>query len=153
MQRGLAMSRAMTLAGLMAALLLGDPVSIAAAAEAGPFDGNWDVNLVCEPHTVGVKPYSFHFSAQVKGGVLHGQHGTEGVPSWLVIDGKIRADGTALLEAKGLTNNPDYALQHVPRNTHYAYRIAARFEGTHGSGSRKENRDCRYTFFKRGSQD
>lgn len=147
------MSRAMTLAGLMAALLLGDPASIAAVGDAGPFDGTWDVNLVCEPHTVGVKPYSFHFSAQVKGGVLHGQHGTEGVPSWLVIDGKIQADGTALLEANGLTDNPDYALQHVPRKTPYAYRIAARFEGTRGSGSRIENRDCQYNFFKRRSQD
>ena len=50
--------------------------------------------------------------------------------------------GTALLEANGLTDNPDYALQHVPRKTPYAYRIAARFEGTRGSGSRIENRDC-----------
>jgi len=143
------MTRATTFVGLMtAALLCAAPAPIAAAADASRFDGTWDVNLVCEPHTVGVKPYAYHFSAEVKGGVLHGEHGTEGVPSWLVIDGKIQADGAALLEANGLTNNPDYALQHVPRKTPYAYSILARFEGTHGTGSRIENRDCQYTFFK-----
>lgn len=112
-------------------------------------NGTWDVNLVCEPHTVGVKPYTYEFSAQVTGGVLHGEHGTKGAPSWLAIDGKIQPDGTALLSANGLTGHPDYALQHVPPSTPYAYRIAARFEGTRGTGSRIENRDCAYTFFKR----
>lgn len=143
------MTRATTFVGLMTAALLGAAASIAAADDASRFDGTWDVNLVCEPHTVGVKPYSYEFSAEVKGGVLHGEHGTKGAPSWLVIDGKIQPDGTARLSANGLTGHPDYALQHVPPSTPYAYRIAARFEGTHGTGSRIENRDCQYTFFKR----
>jgi hypothetical protein len=144
------MVRAIALVGLTAALLSAAPAPMAdAAVGAGRFDGTWDVSLACDPHTVGVRPYTFHFSARVTGGVLHGEHGTEGMPAWLAIDGKIQPDGTALLAANGLTNNPDYSLQHVPVSTPYAYRIAARFEGTRGTGSRIENRDCAYTFVKR----
>jgi len=143
------MVHATTLVGLTAALLCAAPAPIAAAADAARFDGTWDVSLACEPHTVGVKPYTYEFSARVTGGVLHGEHGAKGAPSWLAIDGKIQPDGTALLSANGLTNNPQYSLQHVPPSTPYAYRIAARFGGTHGAGSRIEYRDCRYTFVKR----
>jgi hypothetical protein len=143
------MVRTMTFVGLMMALLCAASAHTAAAPDGGRFDGTWDVNLVCEPHTVGVKPYTYEFSAEVKGGVLHGEHGAKDAPSWLAIDGKIQPDGTARLSANGLTGHPDYALQHVPPSTPYAYSIAARFEGTRGTGSRIENRDCQYTFFKR----
>src|SRR5512133_2297502 len=81
--------------------------SAAAPAVGSPsFDGTWKVALSCPDFRQGTrltKGYSYQFLVQVAGGILHGQHGTEGAPSWLRLDGTILPDGTANLTAHGWT--------------------------------------------------
>jgi hypothetical protein len=123
----------------------------AASPSAARFDGTWSVTLVCQDHTDATSRalgYTFHFLAQVKNGVLHGEHGTKGVPTWLEIDGKIQPDGAADLHANGLTNRPAYSLRNVETGTPYAYQVRAHFEGARGTGSRVGGRICNYSFVK-----
>lgn len=123
----------------------------AASPEAARFDGTWSVTLVCQDHTDATSRalgYTFHFLAQVKNGLLQGEHGTKGVPAWLEIHGKIQSDGAADLFANGLTNRPAYSLRNVEVGTPYAYEVKARFEGSRGTGSRVGGRICNYSFVK-----
>src|SRR5512132_3371638 len=88
--------------------------SAAAPAAGSPtFDGTWTVALSCPDFRQGTrltKGYTYQFLVQVTGGILHGQHGTEGAPSWLRLDGTILPDGTANLTAQGLTGEPEYTV-------------------------------------------
>jgi hypothetical protein len=123
----------------------------AASPPAARFDGTWSVTLVCQDHadaTSKALGYTFHFLAQVKNGVLHGEHGTKGVPAWLEIDGKIQPNGAADLHANGITNRPAYALRNVDTGTPYTYEVKAHFEGARGTGSRVGGRICNYSFVK-----
>jgi hypothetical protein len=118
-------------------------------AEAGPFDGTWGVTVVCggDPNS-GAQGYRYDFAAQVINGVLHGEHGVQGRPSWLAIDGRVNPDGTAYLSAVGLTGEPRTTVGYVHQGTPYAYHVNARFDGARGSGSRIELRPCSYVFVK-----
>jgi Caspase domain len=116
------------------------------------FDGAWTVEIKCTDHTEGktlARGYAFQFPAEVKDGVLHGQHKTKGAPGSLTIDGKIQPDGTAELHANGVTDAPEYTVNHVVKGTPYAYRINAHFDDSQGTGSRIEGRTCRFGFAKR----
>jgi hypothetical protein len=124
---------------------------VASAAEmaqpGGPFDGNWVTTILC-PSSAGAKGYTYHFLSQVTGGVLHGQYGTPGRTPSLTVEGRINPDGTARLNASGLTGDPDYAVGHVRQGSPVAYHIAARFEGSRGTGSRLETRSCNVSFVR-----
>ena len=120
----------------------------APALAASPFDGAWAVTLVCPQAVDGAFGYTYRFGATVTDGVLHGENGTRGMPSWLALDGRIQPDGTALLSAEGLTGTPEYAVGRVPKMTSYRYRATARFSGTRGTGSRTEVRPCTLDFVK-----
>lgn len=121
------------------------------AADAGRFDGAWDVTLSCSAveGSGSAKGYIYRFPAQVKDGVLHGRHGAEGSPGWVALDGAIRPDGAAGLEARGLSGDPDYALGHVAKSTPYAYRVEARFNESRGTGRRMGGRPCDLDFVRR----
>lgn len=117
------------------------------ARGAAHFDGNWNVTLVC-PTDKTAQGYTYHFAVGVKAGVLHGEHGTPGKPGWVALDGSIHADGSAMLNANGLTNIPKFSAYQVRTGTPYAYTVKAQFDGLHGSGKRIEIRACTLEFFK-----
>jgi len=130
-------------------ILLGTPDSARAQQDARAFDGTWDVTVACAQQPGGVLPYTYKFVAEVKEGVLHAQHGSPGSEASLTLDGKIAPDGSALLEARGVTGNPSHNTRRGASNRPYSYRVAARFEGAKGTGRRLEVRACDVTFVKR----
>lgn len=79
----------------------------AAAPDSAPgdarFDGTWNVAVICPKHTDGALSYTYGLQAKMKDGRLCGEHGQEGRPSWLLLEGTLPADGNTSLRAKGLT--------------------------------------------------
>ncbi len=123
------------------------------------YDGNWTTHLACEAH--GQTPaYKWEFPSTIKDGNFHGQHGEEGGPGYLVIDGKIADDGSAKLAANGtVTQNHAHGVFAMKGNN-YSYNIKAQFEDTKGTGTRDEGagilgRPCTFEFVKQqaNSQD
>jgi TolB-like protein len=130
-------------------ILLGKKPGTAASSDAGRFDGTWDVTLVCPRHTDGALGYSYQFVAQVKDGVFHGQYGTTGIAPFVVLDGEINPNGSAIISANGLTGDPKYNVNRTQKNISYSYHIDASFAGSRGTGKRIETRICDLTFVKR----
>ncbi|MBD5657288.1 MAG: caspase family protein, partial [Candidatus Eremiobacteraeota bacterium] len=120
----------------------------AAATSPSAFDGTWAVTLTCLVAADGALGYTYHFSARVRNGTLHGEHGTEQQASWLVIDGRIEPDGSSMLNAHGLTGSPQYAVGRVAPLTAYAYHVTAHFDAARGTGTRVELRPCTLLFEK-----
>jgi class 3 adenylate cyclase len=119
-----------------------------AAADRGRFDGAWSVAVACEPMGPGALGYQFDFVAQVKDNFLRGERRAEGSPGWLRLQGPIQPDGSATLDAHGLTDDPKYS-NGVAHGTPYAYHVAARFDSSRGTGRRLETRACDLSFAKR----
>jgi hypothetical protein len=133
---------------VVCALLILPGASIAG----GRYDGDWVTHLACEAH--GETPaYKFMFPSTIKDGNFHGQHGEEGGPGYLVIDGKIADDGSAKLTAKGkVTQNHAHGV-FAMKGDNYSYDIKAQFEDTKGTGTRNEGagilgRSCTFEFVK-----
>jgi len=85
----------------------------------------------------------------VKDGNIRGQHGTEGEPSSLRIEGKISADGIGKLYATGHTGSKEFVPgRDTPRGTEYSYDIDAHFRDDAGTGTRIEGRPCSFRFEK-----
>jgi class 3 adenylate cyclase len=125
----------------------------AAAPSVGPgsaarFDGAWNVTIVCQQTADGALGFTYDFVAQVKDGYLRGDQGVDGNPGWLSLQGQIQADGNARLDARGLTGDPKYNLKNVAKNIFYGYHVAARFDGSRGTGTRLELRPCDLRFVK-----
>jgi hypothetical protein len=55
--------------------------------------------------------YKLEFVAQVKDNFLRGEHGVEAKPAWLRLEGAIQPDGSATLDARGLTGDPKYNIK------------------------------------------
>jgi class 3 adenylate cyclase len=121
---------------------------VAAVAHNAAFDGVWNVTVSCPAAADGALGYKLEFVAQVKDGYLRGIHGTEGTPDSLRIEGQIQPDGNATLDAKGLTGDPKYSVKRTQKGSPYAYHVAARFDGSRGSGTRMELRPCDLRFVK-----
>ena len=102
----------------------------------------------CPRASTGAEGYVLRFFVEVKDGVLRGQHGTDGQPSSLTLTGKIEPDGSAAINARGVTGDPKYTLNHTSKGTAYVYRATAHFEGTRGTGKRIDTRPCDLTFAK-----
>jgi hypothetical protein len=137
------------IAMMVAALLL------PGATIAGPrFDGNWVTHLACEAH--GQTPaYKWEFPSTITDGVFHGQHGENGGPGYLVIDGKIGDDGSAKLSAKGTVESEHNNAHGVfaLKGNNYDYTIQAQFADARGTGTRNEGagilgRPCNFVFDK-----
>jgi hypothetical protein len=118
------------------------------AAAGSRFDGDWLVTMSCPSNTEdsAARGYRRQFPAQVKDGILSGEDGTAGGPGWLRIGGPIGGDGSARLDARGRTGNPEYAVDHPPSSSPYAFHIEARFDPAHGTGKRLEARVCTFAF-------
>lgn len=123
-----------------------------ARAASGTFDGTWGVTLDTpeykDPTGLVIKAYTFQFPAQVKDGVLHGEHGTRGQPAWLELEGRIEPSGSATLHARGITGRQEYNLGHVKTGKPYEYDVNAHFAGKQGSGRRVGGRIGNFTFVK-----
>jgi hypothetical protein len=117
----------------------------ALAAHSKNFDGTWLTTISCA-NRERLLGYTIQFSAQVKDGDYHGLSGTEGTPASLMLDGKIQADGTGSLFAKGLVGS--IAAAGVPIGTPYFYHVAAHFDDKSGTGHRLDGRPCNLTFVK-----
>jgi hypothetical protein len=135
------------LAMICAPLLL-----LGAQTTEGRFDGNWTTHLACEAH--GETPaYKWEFTAVIKGGALHAQHGEQGGPGYLVIDGPIAPDGSARLKAKGTVTNSHAHGVFAMKGNNYDYNIKGQFTDTKGTGTRDEGagilgRPCTFEFDK-----
>ena len=119
--------------------------------DAGRFDGDWTTTMSC-PKTESALGFTFEFMTQVNGGHLHGQHGTEGKPATMTLDGKLEPDGTATINAKGYSGTPAYNQGTSPPGIPYAFKIATRFDGSTGTAAvvvLPSGRPCDFTFAKK----
>jgi hypothetical protein len=119
-----------------------------AAHAQSPFDGSWNVVVVCGNAPDGARGYTWQFPAQVRDGSLLGQYRQPGnIPSG-TLSGSIQANGDAFLKMVGLTGSPEHTLAHMPSGMPFGYTVTAHFTGDSGSGKRNELRACALTFTK-----
>jgi hypothetical protein len=135
--------------GQQAAALPPAPQPVA-TLDAGRFDGKWTSTMSC-PATAKALGYTFDFVAQVNGAHLHAQHGTEGAPASMSLDGNIEPDGSALFDAKGYTGLPAYNHGTGAPGILYVFKVAARFDGSSGGASvvLPAGRRCDFKFAKK----
>jgi len=128
------------------------PTEVAQSQGAAPFDGTWKVSVVSPDNRdatgMVARCYRLQFAAHVKNGILHGEQGSQGRPSSLVIDGKIQPDGSADLSVRGVTGDAKYNLGHTNSGTPYNYEVKAHFDGSRGTGTRLGGRISNYTFVR-----
>jgi hypothetical protein len=130
-------------------LIFGAGISIAADR----FDGNWATKLTC-PAKGNSEGYTWKFPSVIRNSNLRGERGAAGEPGYLLIEGKIAADGSAKLSANGIVASRKYArgiLTH--KGEEYSYDIKAQFKETEGTGLRNEGlgivgRPCTFEFEK-----
>jgi hypothetical protein len=79
--------------------------------------------------------YQWTFQSRIENGVLHAQHGEEGGPGYLVIDGPINNDGSAKLHAKGTVQAGKAGLVTQLKGNKYDYNIEAKFTDCDGNGN------------------
>jgi hypothetical protein len=115
---------------------------------AGKFDGEWDVNISCPPAGK-AGAYARYVMAVVKDSVFHAELLTPGTPGWLVMSGKIGANGKTSLMAKGLTGNPAATINNAKAGSPYGFTVSAQFDSASGTGKRNEIRPCDLKFAKR----
>jgi hypothetical protein len=102
--------------------------------------------------------YTWTFISTITNGILHGQHGEEGGPGYLVVDGPIGADGSAKLHAKGTVQSGKAGIVTQLRGNKYDYNIEAKFTDASGTGKRDEGagvlgRPCSFQFTKQTGTD
>jgi class 3 adenylate cyclase len=126
------------------------PAAASASAVAGDarYDGTWNVTVACAPTNDGALGFTYAFDAVVKNGFLRGERNVEGKPGWLLLQGPIQPDGSATLDAQGITDNPKYAYKNVAAGTNFGYHVAAHFDSNRGTGRRLELRACDLHFAK-----
>jgi hypothetical protein len=141
------MRKSVPLAVVGAAMLF--PLALVAG---GRYDGTYITHLACVAH--GETPaYKWEFPSEVRDNNFHGQHGEEGGPGYLVIEGKINDDGGAKLEAKGTVTHNNAHGVFAMKGNNYSYNIKAQFDDTKGTGTRDAGagilgRDCTFEFDK-----
>lgn len=117
--------------------------------DARHFDGTWDVTYVCESERGG-DSYTMRFKAYVKDSVFHGKYEAKKSGAFLILDGKIKADGSAFIRADGDTgSDKKHVIGSYQRNTSYNYNIDATFTESRGTGKRISGRNCDLTAVKR----
>jgi class 3 adenylate cyclase len=118
-----------------------------AMASGARYDGVWSVTVVCTPSDRALG-YKLEFDAQVKDNFLHGELGVEGKSSWLRLQGAIQPDGSAMLDAQGITGDPKYNVNSAAQGMSFNYHVAAHFDSDRGTGRRLEVRACDLRFAK-----
>jgi len=134
---------------MVCALVLIPGISVAGDA----FDGNWSTKLTC-PAKGNTEGYTWQFASVIQNSNYRGERGTAGEPGYLLIEGKIAADGSAKLSANGIVASRKYSrgiLTH--KGEEYSYEIKAQFKEKEGTGTRNEGlgivgRPCTFDFVK-----
>ena len=121
------------------------PPVAAPSQGANRFDGNWTVVIRCGEEG-GARGYTIGLAGRVSNNVMTLSKGINGQPEWLTIQGSILPDGTAMLQASGLTGPTVYNTGAVPPGTPYGYTVRARFESAQGTGERLGTRPCSLAF-------
>ena len=116
------------------------------AAAASPFDGHWSVSLLCPASSDGALPFSWQFDGEVKNSMLRAQHGEAGAPKYLLLSGRIDADGQAQLVAQGVTGTKGYNVHGADHGVPYRYAVPAQFTPTDGTGYWMSVRRCDFRF-------
>jgi len=125
---------------------------VALAAQTGHYDGAWNTSMSCEASSR-MPAYKWTFVSTVTNGVLHGQHGQEGGPGYMVIDGPIKSDGSAKLHAKGTVEAGKAGVVTQLKGNKYDYNVETKFTDTTGTGKRDVGagilgRPCTFEFTK-----
>jgi hypothetical protein len=128
------------------------PILAGAQAPAGHFDGTWTTTMACDA-SEHMQAYKWTFVSTIANGSFHGQHGEEGGPGYLVVDGPINADGSTKLHAKGTVQSGKAGIVTQLKGNKYDYYIEAKFGDTTGTGKRDEGagilgRSCSFDFTK-----
>jgi hypothetical protein len=128
------------------------PVLLGAQATASHFDGAWTTTMACDA-SAHMPAYKWTFLSTIANGAFHGQHGEEGGPGYLVIDGPINNDGSAKLHAKGTVQAGKAGIVTELKGNKYDYFIEAKFTDTMGAGKRDQGagilgRPCDFQFAK-----
>jgi len=118
------------------------------SAHAASFEGTWSVLQVCETTSEGARGYTWRYDADVKNGHFVGQYRNKGQAPSMTLEGQIRADGTAILKASGISGDAEHNVKFAPAQTPISFQVSAKFEGGKGSGSRLGSRACKFTFSK-----
>jgi len=116
------------------------------------FDGTWTTTMGCEA-SEHMPAYKWTFVSTITNGAYHGQHGEEGGPGYMVMDGPIHADGSARLHAKGTVQAGKAGLVTQLKGNKYDYYVDAKFTDASGTGSREVGagilgRACSFQFTK-----
>lgn len=122
------------------------------AAQTGHYDGAWNTSMSCDASSR-MPAYKWTFVSTVTNGVLHGQHGQQGGPGYMVIDGPIKSDGSAKLHAKGTVEPGKAGVVTQLKGNKYDYNVEAKFTDATGTGKRDEGagilgRPCTFEFTK-----
>jgi hypothetical protein len=128
------------------------PALLGAQPATSRFDGNWTTTMACEASTH-MPAYKWTFPSSITNGAFHGQHGEQGGPGYLVVDGPIKDDGTAKLHAKGTVTAGKAGFVTELKGNKYDYNIEAQFTEASGTGKRDEGagilgRPCTFEFTK-----
>jgi hypothetical protein len=119
------------------------------AESAGPdtrrFDGTWLGTRTCPAARGGTLADKLQFIGEVRNGVFHGQYGELGKPDSQTFDGRIKADGTALIAVKVLgADSPS-----SPLDGFAGYFATARFQDSIGTGAQiASDPICNFEFAK-----
>jgi hypothetical protein len=117
------------------------------------FDGNWLTTLTC-PAKGNTEGYTWRFASVILNSNFRGEHGTAGEPGYLLIEGKIKEDGSAKLTANGIVASRKYARGvFAHKGEDYSYDLKAQFKETEGTATRNEGlgivgRACTIDFVK-----
>jgi hypothetical protein len=117
------------------------------------FDGNWDTKMSC-PAKGNTEGYTWEFPGTVTNGNFRGEHGAAGQPGYLLVEGKIKDDGSAKLSANGIVASRKYARGvFAAKGEEYSYDIKAQFKDAAGTGTRDQGlgivgRPCTFDFTK-----
>ena len=134
---------------MMSTLLFISVVSIAGEN----FDGNWHTTLTCPPKG-NTEGYTWKFPSVIQNGMFRGEHGKAGEPGYLLLEGKVAADGNAKLSANGIVASRKYARGvFAHEGGTYSYDVKAQFKESEGTGARDEGlgivgRRCTFDFLK-----
>jgi hypothetical protein len=141
-----------SLCALALASPIAAPLLLCGQTAGGPFDGTWTTNMSCDASTH-MPAYTWTFVSTIANSSYHGQHGEEGGPGYMVMEGAINADGSTKLHAKGTVQSGRAGLITQMKGNKYDYYVEAKFTATTGTGKRDEGagilgRPCSFTFTK-----
>ena len=136
----------------VSAMILMPGISIAADR----FDGNWQTKLTCPPKG-NTEGYTWILPSVIQNSNFRGERGTAGEPGYLLVEGKLAADGSAKLTANGIVVSRKYARGvFTHKGEEYSYDIKAQFTETKGTGTKSEGlgivgRACTVDFVKQAA--